>query len=101
MTIRTALVNSLIYPLSAARKPTLSSCDYEKVTSRSLVLAFVACCYSMSAPAQDYTPARTEWGQPDLQGVWNFSSDRPMIRPSQFGEREYLSDAEISRIKAL
>ena len=49
MTIRTALVNSLIYPLSAARKPTLSSCDYEKVTSRSLVLAFVACCYSMSA----------------------------------------------------
>ena len=25
MTIRTALVNSLIYPLSAARKPTLSS----------------------------------------------------------------------------
>ena len=101
MTIRTALVNSLIYPLSAARKPTLSSCDYEKVTSRSLVLAFVACCYSMSAPAQDYTPARTEWGQPDLQGVWNFSSDRPMIRPSQFGEREYFSDAEISRIKAL
>ena len=101
MTIRTALVNSLIYPLSAARKPTLSSGAYEKVTSRSLVLAFVACCYSMSAPAQDYTPARTEWGQPDLQGVWNFSSDRPMIRPSQFGEREYLSDAEISRIEAL
>lgn len=63
MAIRTALVNSLIYPLSAARKPTLSSCAYEKVTSRSLVLAFVACCYSMSAQAQDYTPARTEWGQ--------------------------------------
>ena len=68
MAIRTALVNSLIYPLSAARKPTLSSGAYEKVTSRSLFLAFVACCYSMSAPAQDYTPARTEWGQPDLQG---------------------------------
>ncbi|MDO7639764.1 MAG: hypothetical protein MUQ61_03760, partial [OM182 bacterium] len=55
----------------------------------------------MSAAAQDFTPARTEWGQPDLQGVWNFSSDRPMIRPSQFGEREYLSDAEITRIEAL
>lgn len=26
----------------------------------------------------DYEVPRTEWGLPDLQGVWNFSSQTPM-----------------------
>ena len=101
MTFRTALISTRINPLSAAQKPKSSSAACLKFTSRSLVIAFVSCGFFVSAAAQDFTPARTEWGQPDLQGVWNFSSDRPMIRPSQFGEREYLSDAEITRIEAL
>jgi hypothetical protein len=46
--------------------------------------------------AEDYAVPRTEWGQPDLQGVWNFSSDVPMQRPEQFGERAFLSDEEIA-----
>lgn len=65
----------------------------------SLALGVVA-CFSALAYAQDYETPRTEWDQPDLQGVWNFSSDRPMIRPSQFGEREFLSDTEIAQIVA-
>ena len=46
--------------------------------------------------AEDYTAPRTEWGQPDLQGVWNFSSNVPMERPARYGEREFLTEQEIA-----
>jgi hypothetical protein len=55
----------------------------------------------LAALAQsDYEVPRTEWGQPDLQGVWNFSSDIPMQRPTQYGTRQFLTAAEIEEIKA-
>lgn len=44
----------------------------------------------------DYTVPLTEWGQPDLQGVWNFSSDVPMERPAQFGDRQFLTEEEVA-----
>ena len=46
----------------------------------------------------DYDPPRTQWGQPDLQGVWNFSSSIPMQRPPQFGDREYMSREEMEAL---
>lgn len=51
---------------------------------------------SLGFATEDYLAPRTEWGQPDLQGVWNFSSNTPMERPSQFGEREFLTEEEIA-----
>lgn len=50
--------------------------------------------------AQDYEVPRTQWGQPDLQGVWNFSSDVPMQRPAQYGNRQFLTEDEIAAIQA-
>ena len=44
-----------------------------------------------SQSAGDYETHRTEWGQPDLQGVWNFSSDIPMQRPQRYGTQEFLT----------
>ncbi len=62
------------------------------------------CAFSMltlsSVAQEDYQVPRTEWGQPDLQGVWNFSSDVPMQRPAQFGNRQFLTEEEIEAIKA-
>jgi hypothetical protein len=55
---------------------------------------------TVSLAQEDYQVPRTEWGQPDLQGVWNFSSDVPMQRPAQFGTRQFLNAAEIEEIKA-
>lgn len=43
----------------------------------------------------DYQAPRTEWGQPDLQGVWNFNSETPMQRPESYGAREFLTEEEI------
>ncbi len=45
--------------------------------------------------ADAYTTPRTEWDQPDLQGVWNFSSNTPMQRASRYGDRQFLTPEEV------
>ena len=42
-----------------------------------------------------YVVPRTEHGHPDLQGVWNFTTRTPFIRPEEFGNREFLTADEI------
>jgi hypothetical protein len=37
---------------------------------------------------------KTAWGQPDLQGTWSNALVVPFERPKQFGERQYLTEAE-------
>ena len=49
-----------------------------------------------SVLAQDYRGALNEHGQPDLSGVWNFSSSTPLERPERYGEIEFLSDVDNS-----
>jgi hypothetical protein len=50
--------------------------------------------------AEAYVVPRTEWGHPDIQGVWNFSSDVPMERPEQFGSRQFLTSEELAATRA-
>jgi len=54
----------------------------------------------LGVAAENYEAPRTEWGLPDLQGVWNFSSDIPMQRPAQYGTRRYLTDAEFAQLQS-
>lgn len=44
-----------------------------------------------ASAADAWSPPRTQWGLPDLQGVWNFSSRVPMQRPEEFGTQQFLS----------
>lgn len=48
----------------------------------------------------DYIAPRTQWGQPDLQGVWNFSSSIPMQRPERYGTQEFLTSEQIEEAHA-
>jgi hypothetical protein len=43
-----------------------------------------------------YTPPRTPWGDPDLQGIWPSTEmvGVPFERPEQFGTRLYLTEEE-------
>ncbi|GJM11864.1 MAG: hypothetical protein DHS20C12_02670 [Pseudohongiella sp.] len=64
--------------------------------SLSLLFFLLLPATQVCVAAEAYETPRTEWGLPDLQGVWNFSSDVPMQRPEQFGERQFLTDEEIT-----
>ena len=59
----------------------------------------VSCClsgfFSIPIYAQDYEPSLTEFGHPDLQGVWNFSTYAPFERPEGLGDREFYSQEEL------
>jgi hypothetical protein len=52
----------------------------------------------MTASAQtSYTPPKTPWGDPDLQGVWPGNMGVPMQRPATFGERATLTEDEFAK----
>ena len=71
--------------------------------NRNISLFFItlaAAAYLPTGTAQqtdDYVVPRTEWGQPDLHGVWNFSSNTPMQRPQRFGNQEFLTAEQVAQ----
>ena len=48
------------------------------------------------AALKSYTPPKTPWGDPDLQGQWPANANIPMQRPASFGERATLTDEEVA-----
>jgi len=64
------------------------------------VAAALSFALSGLVQAQDFAAPKTEYGQPDLQGVWNFSSFIPMERPAFFGDKQFLTDEEIAALEA-
>jgi hypothetical protein len=49
-----------------------------------------------TASTKTYTPPKTPWGDPDLQGLWPGSLNIPLQRPASFGERNVLTDKELA-----
>ena len=47
--------------------------------------------------AKPYTPPKTPWGDPDLQGVWPGNMGVPMQRPVNMGTRKELTDQEFAQ----
>jgi len=56
----------------------------------------VVTAFGGETPKTRYVSPKTEWGEPDLRGVWTTddTSGIPMARPAQFGDRLYLNDEE-------
>jgi hypothetical protein len=65
-----------------------------------LVVALGSVVVSSQAPSSQpaYTPPKTPWGDPDLQGIWPGTDmvGVPFERPERFGTRLYLTDAELT-----
>jgi hypothetical protein len=48
-----------------------------------------------------YQVPRTPDGHADLQGVWSNNSVTPMTRPTQWKDKDHLTDAELNELKGL
>src|SRR5262245_10396595 len=40
--------------------------------------------------------SKTAWGHPDLQGIWDFSTNTPLQRPPELKDKAELTDAELA-----
>jgi hypothetical protein len=65
-----------------------------------LLAAVTAGAASITAQETKYKVPRTEAGQPDLRGVWNFSTNVPLERPTAFADKKLFTPEEIEKRKA-
>ena len=53
---------------------------------------------SNGAASKSFAVPRTPWGDPDLQGIWNFGTITPLERPAQFKDRATLTPEEVAKL---
>ena len=65
------------------------------------MLAMVGIVVPVLAGAQSVSPdvLRTPWGQPDLQGIWDFRTITPIERPDDLGEQAFLTEEEAAGLE--
>jgi hypothetical protein len=61
-----------------------------------LAAAGAGLLFAQSSANKSYTPPKTAWGEPDLQGIWplNHLIATPFQRPAKYGDRRYMTDEE-------
>jgi hypothetical protein len=62
-------------------------------------LSALATSLLVASPAESQT-GQTPWGDPDLAGIWSNPYVTPLERPEQYGEREFLTEAEVAAAEA-
>jgi hypothetical protein len=71
-----------------------------RVIVGALVLTAVAAA-SAAGPETKFKVPRTAEGQPDLHGVWNFSSGVPLQRPAAFADKKFFTKEEFEKQRAM
>src|SRR5712691_8696382 len=68
------------------------------MTRHMLASAVLVLAVAAASPAQTATTAggvhRTPWGDPDLQGVWDYWTFTLLERPKEYASKPMLTDAE-------
>jgi len=77
------------------------TCSLAKEGPKILIIALCSIAASTpfgqtKAPAREWTPPKTVWGDPDLEGVWTSDDSYgvPFERPKRYGDRKVLTDEE-------
>lgn len=65
----------------------------------SSVLAVLLAAGPVFAQPNPYTPPRTAWGDPDLQGVYTFATETPLQRPVALGDKSQYTAEEQKRLE--
>ena len=66
---------------------------------RYTTLAVVLLTVPALSMAQATDAPRTSWGQPDLQGIWDFRTITPLERPEVLGDRAFLTAEEAAALE--
>jgi len=76
-----------------------------QLPARVVVLTAVAACLvqvpvgAQQGATPAWTPSRTAWGDPDLQGVYTFSTRTPLERPDTVADRTAYTEAELADLE--
>ena len=65
-----------------------------------LVVASRLFAQTRTGQTKSWTPPKTAWGDPDLQGMWPGNMGVPLQRPENLGTRTTLTDAEFAQKEA-
>jgi hypothetical protein len=52
-----------------------------------------------AAEKPPFKAPRTSWGDPDLQGVWDYRTITPLERRPEMGDREFYTDQEVAQLE--
>ena len=75
-------------------QPTRASRAFSFVIAISLLVPIAASAQGRRAPADGTAVPRTAWGDPDLQGIWDYWTFTPLERPAEFSDRDVLTTEE-------
>lgn len=68
--------------------------------SAAVILGLSAASAQQSAaPDAQFETPRTPWGDPDLQGVWDYRTITPLQRSREMGDRLYYTEEEIAELE--
>ena len=75
--------------------------SHRLLTSMGSFSVIIAAAFLMPAPiaGQTWTAPRTEDGQPDLRGVWDYRTITPMERPVSLGTKEFFTEEEAANFE--
>ena len=65
------------------------------------ILFFASVTVPAQSPVRTYTPSKTSWGDPDLQGIFSNATVTPFERPPEFAGKEFLTEKEVAELEAL
>ena len=54
---------------------------------------------TVAAASKSWVPSRTPWGDPDLQGVYNFTTATPLQRPAELAGKDSYTEAELAQLE--
>jgi hypothetical protein len=71
------------------------------IAATMLLIAFTCSAIAQTKPAT-WTPPKTPWGDPDLQGTWTSDDciNTPMQRPANLGNKLYFTEEELAQREA-
>ena len=64
---------------------------------RVIFVVVITAVLTAAAPAAAQTGLLTAWGDPDLQGIWDFRTITPLERPEELGDKAFLTAEEAAR----